>query len=129
MSTRSGKKAAGWYVITLGGRTRRAETAAIAVTTLMQHVFGDLIKNLFSISHLKVFIGCHQFVIGNTETASRQDRRERQKERALELGASFCSVIKFERQGSQFMVSRKVLSTESEFVCFLSLTWRFLYFQ
>jgi 16S rRNA (uracil1498-N3)-methyltransferase len=35
-------KAAGWFVITLGGRTLRAETAAIAVTTLMQHLFGDL---------------------------------------------------------------------------------------
>lgn len=35
-------KAAGWLVITLGGRTLRAETAAIAVTTLMQHLFGDL---------------------------------------------------------------------------------------
>lgn len=35
-------KAAGWKVITLGGRTLRAETAAIAVTTLLQHRFGDL---------------------------------------------------------------------------------------
>ncbi|MGI8919042.1 MAG: 16S rRNA (uracil(1498)-N(3))-methyltransferase [Pyrinomonadaceae bacterium] len=35
-------KAAGWLVITLGGRTLRAETAAIAVTTLLQHLFGDL---------------------------------------------------------------------------------------
>ena len=35
-------KAAGWIVITLGGRTLRAETAAIAVTTLLQHLFGDL---------------------------------------------------------------------------------------
>jgi 16S rRNA (uracil1498-N3)-methyltransferase len=34
--------AAGWKVITLGGRTLRAETAAIAVATLMQHLFGDL---------------------------------------------------------------------------------------
>ena len=33
---------AGWTVITLGGRTLRAETAAIAVATLMQHLFGDL---------------------------------------------------------------------------------------
>ena len=32
----------GWQVVTLGGRTLRAETAAIAVTTLLQHVFGDL---------------------------------------------------------------------------------------
>jgi 16S rRNA (uracil1498-N3)-methyltransferase len=35
-------RAAGWKVITLGGRTLRAETAAIAVTTLLQHRFGDL---------------------------------------------------------------------------------------
>ena len=35
-------RAAGWKVITLGGRTLRAETAAIAVATLMQHLFGDL---------------------------------------------------------------------------------------
>lgn len=35
-------KAADWFVITLGGRTLRAETAAIAVTTMMQHLFGDL---------------------------------------------------------------------------------------
>jgi 16S rRNA (uracil1498-N3)-methyltransferase len=34
---------AGWSVITLGGRTLRAETAAIAVTALLQHAFGDLI--------------------------------------------------------------------------------------
>lgn len=33
---------AGWAVITLGGRTLRAETAAIAVATLLQHRFGDL---------------------------------------------------------------------------------------
>jgi len=33
---------AGWEVITLGGRTLRAETAAIAATTLVQHLFGDL---------------------------------------------------------------------------------------
>ena len=32
----------GWQVVTLGGRTLRAETAAIAVTTLLQHLFGDL---------------------------------------------------------------------------------------
>ena len=32
----------GWQIITLGGRTLRAETAAIAVTTLLQHSFGDL---------------------------------------------------------------------------------------
>ncbi len=35
-------QAAGWIVITLGGRTLRAETAAIAVTALLQHLFGDL---------------------------------------------------------------------------------------
>ena len=35
-------KKAGWKVITLGGRTLRAETAAIAVATLLQHLFGDL---------------------------------------------------------------------------------------
>lgn len=32
----------GWSVVTLGGRTLRAETAAIAVAALMQHLFGDL---------------------------------------------------------------------------------------
>jgi 16S rRNA (uracil1498-N3)-methyltransferase len=32
----------GWNIITLGGRTLRAETAAIAVATLLQHRFGDL---------------------------------------------------------------------------------------
>lgn len=31
-----------WKVITLGGRTMRSETAAITVTALLQHVFGDL---------------------------------------------------------------------------------------
>jgi len=35
-------KVAGWKLITLGGRTLRAETAAIAVATLLQHRFGDL---------------------------------------------------------------------------------------
>lgn len=35
-------KARGFHVITLGGRILRAETAAIAVTVLMQHRFGDL---------------------------------------------------------------------------------------
>jgi 16S rRNA (uracil1498-N3)-methyltransferase len=35
-------RSAGWSIITLGGRTLRAETAAIAVTTLLQHIFGDL---------------------------------------------------------------------------------------
>jgi 16S rRNA (uracil1498-N3)-methyltransferase len=33
---------AGWSVVTLGGRTLRAETAAIAVAALLQHLFGDL---------------------------------------------------------------------------------------
>lgn len=32
----------GWHIITLGGRTLRAETAAIAVVALLQHLFGDL---------------------------------------------------------------------------------------
>lgn len=32
----------GWNVITLGGRTLRAETAAIAIVALLQHRFGDL---------------------------------------------------------------------------------------
>ena len=35
-------RAAGWQIVTLGGRTLRAETAAIAVVTLLQHRFGDL---------------------------------------------------------------------------------------
>jgi len=33
---------AGWTIVTLGGRTLRAETAAIAITTLLQHLYGDL---------------------------------------------------------------------------------------
>ena len=33
---------AGWSIITLGGRTLRAETAAIAITALLQHLCGDL---------------------------------------------------------------------------------------
>ena len=33
---------AGWLIVTLGGRTLRAETAAIAVVALLQHLFGDL---------------------------------------------------------------------------------------
>jgi 16S rRNA (uracil1498-N3)-methyltransferase len=33
----------GWSVVTLGGRTLRAETAAIAAAVLLQHAFGDLI--------------------------------------------------------------------------------------
>ena len=35
-------RAAGWKLVTLGGRTLRAETAAIVITTLLQHLFGDL---------------------------------------------------------------------------------------
>ncbi|HWS86785.1 MAG TPA: 16S rRNA (uracil(1498)-N(3))-methyltransferase [Pyrinomonadaceae bacterium] len=35
-------RAHGWSVVTLGGRTLRAETAAITVCALMQHVYGDL---------------------------------------------------------------------------------------
>ena len=35
-------RAAGLKIVTLGGRTLRAETAAIAVATLLQHLFGDL---------------------------------------------------------------------------------------
>lgn len=35
--------AAGWTVVTLGGRTLRAETAAIAVAVLLQHLVGDLV--------------------------------------------------------------------------------------
>lgn len=31
-----------WQIITLGGRILRAETAAIAITTLLQHLYGDL---------------------------------------------------------------------------------------
>jgi 16S rRNA (uracil1498-N3)-methyltransferase len=34
---------AGWSLVTLGGRTLRAETAAIAITALLQHAFGDLV--------------------------------------------------------------------------------------
>jgi 16S rRNA (uracil1498-N3)-methyltransferase len=34
---------AGWSIVTLGGRTLRAETAAIAVAVLLQHRFGDLL--------------------------------------------------------------------------------------
>lgn len=32
----------GWAVVTLGGRTLRAETAAVAVCALLQNIFGDL---------------------------------------------------------------------------------------
>ena len=35
-------RAAGWRIVTLGGRTMRAETAAIAVAALIQHALGDL---------------------------------------------------------------------------------------
>jgi 16S rRNA (uracil1498-N3)-methyltransferase len=35
-------RGAGWDIVTLGGRVLRAETAAIAVTALLQHAFGDL---------------------------------------------------------------------------------------
>jgi 16S rRNA (uracil1498-N3)-methyltransferase len=34
---------AGWSIVTLGGRILRAETAAITITALLQHAFGDLI--------------------------------------------------------------------------------------
>lgn len=33
---------AGWRVVTLGGRILRAETAAIVITALLQHLYGDL---------------------------------------------------------------------------------------
>ncbi|MBA2502816.1 MAG: 16S rRNA (uracil(1498)-N(3))-methyltransferase [Pyrinomonadaceae bacterium] len=33
----------GWMVITLGGRTLRAETAAITIVALLQHLCGDLV--------------------------------------------------------------------------------------
>ena len=33
----------GWEIVTVGGRTLRAETAAIVVAALLQHRFGDLI--------------------------------------------------------------------------------------
>jgi 16S rRNA (uracil1498-N3)-methyltransferase len=35
-------RGAGFQVVTLGGRILRAETAAITVTALLQHLFGDL---------------------------------------------------------------------------------------
>jgi len=37
-----GARAAGFQIVTLGGRILRAETAAITVTALLQHLFGDL---------------------------------------------------------------------------------------
>ncbi|MDQ2938738.1 MAG: 16S rRNA (uracil(1498)-N(3))-methyltransferase [Acidobacteriota bacterium] len=33
---------AGWAIVTLGGRTLRAETAAITIAVLLQHLYGDL---------------------------------------------------------------------------------------
>lgn len=36
-------RALDWKLVTLGGRTMRAETAAIAAVTLLQHRFGDLV--------------------------------------------------------------------------------------
>ncbi|MEA2174954.1 MAG: rRNA (uracil1498-N3)-methyltransferase [Blastocatellia bacterium] len=33
---------AGWTIITLGGRIMRAETAAITITALLQHLLGDM---------------------------------------------------------------------------------------
>ena len=35
-------RASNWAVVTLGGRTLRAETAAIAATVLLEHLYGDL---------------------------------------------------------------------------------------
>ncbi|HEX8181731.1 MAG TPA: 16S rRNA (uracil(1498)-N(3))-methyltransferase [Pyrinomonadaceae bacterium] len=35
-------RAAGWQLVTLGGRILRAETAAVVAATLMQHLCGDL---------------------------------------------------------------------------------------
>ncbi|HVF56535.1 MAG TPA: 16S rRNA (uracil(1498)-N(3))-methyltransferase [Pyrinomonadaceae bacterium] len=36
-------RTSGWTVVTLGGRTLRAETAAITVAALLQHIYGDLV--------------------------------------------------------------------------------------
>jgi 16S rRNA (uracil1498-N3)-methyltransferase len=36
-------RAAGWHLVTFGGRILRAETAAIVVTGLLQHLYGDLV--------------------------------------------------------------------------------------
>jgi 16S rRNA (uracil1498-N3)-methyltransferase len=36
-------KACGWSIVTLGGRTLRAETAAIIIAALLQHLCGDLV--------------------------------------------------------------------------------------
>jgi 16S rRNA (uracil1498-N3)-methyltransferase len=38
----SGAQESGWALITLGGRVLRAETAAITITALLQHMYGDL---------------------------------------------------------------------------------------
>lgn len=35
--------AAGWHAVTFGGRILRAETAAIVVAALLQHLYGDLV--------------------------------------------------------------------------------------
>lgn len=35
-------RATGWQIITLGGRILRAETAAISIVVLLQHLYGDL---------------------------------------------------------------------------------------
>lgn len=35
-------RAAGWNIVTMGGRIMRAETAAIAIAALLQHNWGDL---------------------------------------------------------------------------------------
>ena len=35
--------AAGWHAVTFGGRVLRAETAAIVVAGLLQHLYGDLV--------------------------------------------------------------------------------------
>jgi len=34
---------AGWHAVTFGGRVLRAETAAIVITGLLQHLYGDLV--------------------------------------------------------------------------------------
>ncbi len=36
-------RSGGWKIVTLGGRTLRAETAGITVVALLQHRFGDLV--------------------------------------------------------------------------------------
>jgi 16S rRNA (uracil1498-N3)-methyltransferase len=37
------RAAAGWHAVTFGGRILRAETAAIVVAGLLQHLYGDLV--------------------------------------------------------------------------------------